>query len=198
MTTRARKKTLSRQQYERRTDGRIVRVEVSLNTKSTGDIYISDHLNELPPEVTKSDYLRAALLDKIATERRETDTDKEIAALRAEVAASRAEVAASRDQIAELKALIVELAAREVKVQLVQAAQVTVGPAQPTTLPEMPPLPGEQAASGIDMGRPRPRAQLKRGPVAEDAAHDVTDEFDAVALAREMARSVGNFGKGKQ
>lgn len=185
MATRARKKTLSRQQYERRADGRIVRVEVSLNTNKPGDIFISDRLNNLPPGITKSDYLRAALLDKITSERREMDTDQKIAALRTE--------------LAEIKAMLIEMATREVTVQMVQAAQVTVGPATPPTLPEMDSLPKEMPSSGLDMSRGRPRAKLARGPVikqAPDVATEMTDEYRAM-LGKMMADSIKNAQPGR-
>lgn len=182
MTKRARQKSMRDQQRLRRTDGSIVRVEVSLNAKRPGDIYVADYLADLPPDVTKSDYLRDALLDKITAERRETDIDKEIAAL--------------RDEIVELKALIVELAQRKVTVQMVQAAQVTVGPAKPDTLPEAPPLPGELSSSGLDMSRSRPRPALQRGAV--QPALVATEEFDEAKARRQLVNSVFNAQPGRR
>jgi phage shock protein A len=173
---RARKKTLSDQQRLRRAEKKVVRVEVSLNNKNTGDIYIADRLADLPPDVTKSDYLRDALLDKITSERRETDTDKQIAAMRAEIETLNAQNEALINKLANLETLLIELASRETVVQT--STQVTV-------------------SSGLNMDRPRPRKTLERGSVVEQGMN-VTDEFDSLAATRAFVNSVFNAQPGRR
>jgi capsule polysaccharide export protein KpsE/RkpR len=186
-----RKKTLTKQQKMRRKSLQIKRIEVSLNAEIKGDTLIADHLGELP-RGAKSDYIRVALLNQIAYDTRTTDTDEELRDLRNTVEVLEDQNEVLIDMVRELTAAIHELSQRKIEVQMVQAAQISVGPAtpKPDSLPEI------LQSSGLDMSRPRPRPKLKRGPVA-DQSLDVTDEFDAVALGKLMARSIKNAQPGR-